>query len=41
MTGKGRKQELPVHIDMDFGEALSRFVATRPNEVAEVSIGLR
>lgn len=35
MTGKGGKQEPPLHIDLDFGEALERFARTRPPEVAE------
>lgn len=36
MTGKGRKQEPPLHIDMDFGEALARFAKTDPKEVADL-----
>jgi hypothetical protein len=32
---KGRKLEPPLKLDMSFGEALSRFVATKPEEVAE------
>ena len=36
MTGK--KTEPPFGLDMDFGEALSRFVATNPKEVVD-SIG--
>jgi hypothetical protein len=35
MTRKGSKQEPPLHLDMDFGEALERFARTRPSEVAE------
>lgn len=35
MTGKGDKQEPPLHLDMDFGEALERFARTKPKEVAE------
>ena len=35
MTDKGRKLEPPLKLDMDFGEALSRFVATRPEQVEE------
>jgi hypothetical protein len=34
MTRKGGKQEPPLHIDMDFGEALERFARTDPGEVA-------
>lgn len=34
MTEK-RKMEPPLRLDMDFGEALSRFVATDPKEVNE------
>jgi hypothetical protein len=34
MSEKGKKLEPPMHLDMDFGEALSRFVATKPEEVA-------
>jgi hypothetical protein len=30
-----RKLEPPLRLDMDFGEAMSRFVAARPDEVAE------
>jgi hypothetical protein len=34
MTEKTAKQtEPPLHLDMDFGEALRRFVQTRPKEV--------
>jgi len=32
---KGAKLEPPLKLDMSFGEALSRFVATKPEEVAE------
>lgn len=35
MTGKGGKQEPPLHLDIDFGEALERFARTKPAEVAE------
>ena len=35
MTDKGRKLEPPLRLDMGFGEAMSRFVASKPNEVAE------
>jgi hypothetical protein len=35
MTRKGEKQEPPLHLDMDFGEALERFARTNPSEVAE------
>lgn len=35
MTSKGGKQEPPLHIDLDFGEALERFARTKPSEVAE------
>ena len=35
MTRKGDKQEPPLHLDLDFGEALARFAHTRPAEVAE------
>jgi hypothetical protein len=35
MTDKGRKLEPPLKLDMNFGEALSRFVATKPAEVEE------
>ena len=34
MTDK-RKTEPPLFLDMSFGEALSRFVATSPKEVEE------
>ena len=34
MTGE-RKTEPPLKLDMDFGEALERFVRTKPKEVAE------
>ena len=35
MTGEGKKLEPPLKLDMDFGEALSRFVATFTKEVEE------
>lgn len=35
MTDDKRKTEPPLKLDMDFGEALSRFVATKPKEVVE------
>lgn len=35
MTDEKRKTEPPLRLDMDFGEALSRFVATKPVEVAD------
>ena len=35
MTRKGDKQEPPLHIDMDFGEALERFARTDPKQVTE------
>lgn len=35
MTRKGRKQDPALGLDMDFEEALSRFVATSPKEVEE------
>lgn len=35
MTNKGKKLEPPLKLDMSFGEALSRFVATKPKEVDE------
>lgn len=35
MTGKGGKQEPPLHIDLDFSEALERFARTKPSEVAK------
>ena len=31
----GRKMEPPLKLDMDFGEALTRFTKTKPGEVAE------
>lgn len=34
MTGE-RKTEPPLKLDMDFGEALERFVRVKPKEVAE------
>jgi hypothetical protein len=33
MTNRGKKLERPLRLEMDFGEALSRFVATDPAEV--------
>lgn len=36
MTNKGKKLEPPLKLDMDFGEALRRFVATSPKEVEEL-----
>lgn len=33
MKPKGSKLEPPLHLDMEFGEALSHFVATKPKEV--------
>lgn len=35
MTNKGRKMEPPLKLDMSFDEALSRFVATKPEQVDE------
>ena len=35
MSEKGKKLEPPLHLDMDFGEALARFARTKPAEVAE------
>ena len=35
MTRKGTTQEPPLHLDMDFGEALERFARTKPTEVAD------
>ncbi len=35
MTDEKRKLEPPLKLDMDFGEALSRFVATKPKEVSD------
>ncbi len=35
MTNKGRKMEPPLKLDLSFGEALSRFVATKPEQVDE------
>ena len=34
MTGE-RKTELPLKLDMDFGDALERFLRAKPKEVAE------
>lgn len=35
MNAKGKKLEPPLYLDMDFEEALSRFVAADPKEVDE------
>ncbi len=35
MTNEGKKLEPPLKLNMSFGEALSRFVATKPKEVDE------
>ncbi|TXN21540.1 hypothetical protein [Methylobacterium sp. WL9] len=35
MNGGDRKTEPPFGLDMDFGEALEKFIATRPSEVEE------
>ncbi len=35
MTGERKTQEPKLVLDMDFGEALERFVRTKPSEVAE------
>jgi len=35
MTRKGDKQEPPLHLDLEFGEALERLARTKPSEVAE------
>lgn len=35
MTDEKRKLEPPLKLDMDFGEALARFVKTKPAEVAD------
>lgn len=35
MTGKGGKQEPPLHLDLDFSEALERFARVKPDEVRE------
>ncbi|WP_156633938.1 hypothetical protein [Methylobacterium sp. Leaf113] len=35
MTGDDRKTEPPFGLDMDFGEALERFIATKPREIEE------
>lgn len=35
MTDKDRKTEPPFSLDLDFGEALERFIGTKPSEVAE------
>jgi hypothetical protein len=35
MTNEGKKLEPPLKLNMSFEEALSRFVATKPQEVDE------
>jgi len=35
MTDQKRKLEPPLNLDMDFGEALKRFLQTDPKEVEE------
>ena len=35
MTNKGKKLDPPLKLDLSFTEAMSRFVATSPKEVAE------
>ncbi len=35
MTNKGKKLEPPLKLDMSFGEALERFLATKPKELDE------
>ncbi len=35
MTDEKRKHEPPLNLDMDFGEALTRFLQTDPQEVQE------
>jgi hypothetical protein len=35
MTKKGGKQEPPLHLDLDFGEALRRLAQTDPKEVED------
>jgi hypothetical protein len=35
VTNKGKKLEPPLRLEMDFGEALERFVGTKPTEVDE------
>lgn len=35
MTNKGKKLDAPLKLDLAFGEALSRFVATNPKEVED------
>lgn len=35
MTDEKRKNEPPLKLDMDFGEALTRFFQTKPTEVSE------
>lgn len=36
MTDKDRKREAPLHLDMDFGEALERFARTDPKEARDL-----
>lgn len=35
MTRKGEKEEPPLHLDMDFGEALQRFARTDREQVEQ------
>lgn len=35
MTNAGKKLEPPLKLDMSFGEAMSRFVATNPKQIDE------
>lgn len=35
MTSDKRKTEPPLYLDMDFGEALTRFARVKPEEVKE------
>jgi hypothetical protein len=35
MTEERKTQEPPLFLDMGFGEALTRFMRTKPNEVQE------
>jgi hypothetical protein len=35
MTNEGKKLEPPLKLEMSFGEAMRRFVATKPYEVDE------
>ena len=35
MTNRGKKLEPPLRLNMDFAEALKRFVGTKPAEVDE------